>query len=234
MGILGRIISVQENRNEKRLSSEGFTKKEIINLEFIFDRMKNGRTVGGLAAFLYTNYNLYYHLALPARKRCITTMPKTLIIGTTLYFASCYLFNSNRKRGDAVLSNFYSNNLLVLNRNEFARNFETFNRKFTDAEKRQFVFNKNLKTRGQKKYTYNRNVHGDEEEHKKKHLAWNEGKLYLNENTLLEIKKDNEQKSNNKEIVMIRPFRLLDHVDFEGIKKHKLKKFSLFEKNHVL
>ena len=234
MGLLGNIISVRENKKQKELSTEGFTLKEIQNLEFIFNRMRNGRTFGGLAAFAYSNYMLYNHFSVPLRKRCITTFPKTIIISTTIYFASCYLFNSNRKRGDAFLSNIYSNNALVLNRNELVRNFKNFNRKFTDAEKQQFVFNEQLIRRGQKKYTYNKFVHGNEEEFKKRHQAWNKGELYLNEKTMLEIENGNRFKTENREVVMVKPFRVLDHVDFLGLKKHKLKTFSLFEKNHVI
>lgn len=43
-------------------------------------------------------------------------------------------------------------------------NLRIFNRKFTQEEIEQFVFNAKLKYRGPKMYHYNSHIHGDSEE----------------------------------------------------------------------
>ncbi len=94
------------------------------------------------------------------------------------------------------------------------------------------IFSEKLRDRGQKKYHYNKHVHGaDEEEHKRRHTAWNEGELYSNAENRLKIMNDCNEKRMFNEKIHMKPFRPADYLDRTG-KMFGVKLYSLTERRH--
>ena len=90
------------------------------------------------------------------------------------------------------------------------------NRKFTEEEIQQMKFNEKLKKRGPKKYHYNQHVHGEEQTHKERHEAWNEGKHYLPKFLKDKIIQENIKKMENGEQIKLYPFNLKNKLDRNG------------------
>jgi hypothetical protein len=60
------------------------------------------------------------------------------------------------------VANLFSNNLFTKSKESFIQNFEVMNRKFTKAEVDQFLENKVRERPGQRRWIYNKFIHGDE------------------------------------------------------------------------
>lgn len=93
-----------------------------------------------------------------------------------------------------MFGNATSNNHYIFAKSHFIRNFELLNRRFTEDEKEQFLFNIDLQTKGAKKYVYNPELWNNEAEYKEYYDRMNSGKHVLSAKSKEEIARDNEEK----------------------------------------
>ena len=129
------------------------------------------------------------------------------------------IFDRNRKAGKTPIGDFYSTNLLMENKTALTSKHEVFNRKFTEDEVEQMLFNGKLKVYGRKKYIYNPNVHGDNEEvFKDKHERFNSGKLHLTSKLKNEIISQNTEKIENGEHLLFKPFRADHNISMKSLR----------------
>ena len=114
----------------------------------------------------------------------------------------------------------YTNNVITANEREVLRS-PFFNRKFLPEEIEQFLHNENVQTKGRKRYTYNKKIHGDDENSfKEKFERMNSGKHSLSDNMLNRIKEDNKAKTENKEVVRLVPWNAVRSMVLSGAKYH--------------
>ena len=74
-----------------------------------------------------------------------------------------YYSNSKRYGNNSITGNLFNNNLYISSKDSFVRNYESFNRKFTDEEVECFVMNREIRNRPEgfiRKYNFNPNIHG--------------------------------------------------------------------------
>ena len=221
-------------RNEKLdfLKENGFSEEEAKSL-YVFQKIYNRAKLAvlvGVGAVFY-GYSARKGLQLISRKY----NAQILVIGTltaAVLITDYYL--ANRRGANTPISNLYTNNLLTTNIKSLNRNFIPFNRKFTEEEKEQMIYNYNLQTLGRKKYTYNKFVHGDDEEaHKMKHERFNSGENVMTLDKIQLIKKLNESKINNGEVVTEKPVKIIKIVSDDGM-SIDVKKFNWWRKTEFI
>lgn len=165
MEFIKNLIAIRESPNNKLdpLVTEGFTNEEVKNLNFIYNRISTYRTAGFVTGISFSYLSFYQYLT-PARKK---RNPLYLVSGFVSFPLIHFLFNYlgfyNRKGSNTYLANLYSNNVWRINSLNFTNNYFVFNRKFTEEEKAQFLFNAKRLVRGPKKYHYNPHIHGSNE-----------------------------------------------------------------------
>jgi hypothetical protein len=214
--------------------SEGFSREEAKVLGWLRARMDIGKYAGLAGGLLIlASIRKGYMLPLPLVSHRIDSR---LVIGTlgVSFLIGNYFFNHNRRAGNTPLGNLYSNNILMANKFDLIQNFEPFNRKFTNDEVEQMLFNGKLKTYGRKKYIYNPHVHGDNEEvFKARHELFNSGKHVITADIKRDIDQLNSAKVANHEEITLKPFKITEHLDKNGARE-SVQKFGVFTKRHVI
>ena len=226
--------NVGKDRRYESLTSQGFSYEEARRLTWLRGRVEIGKYIGGVAGVLAV-YGIYkgHKFPLPFVNYQVN-IPLALAVAIGGVMVGEYVFNANRRGANTYLSNAYTNNNIIANKHDFIQNFELFNRKFTEEEIEQMLFNTKLKTYGRKKYTYNPLVHGDDEEKfKAKHQLFNSGKHVISETIKSDIDAQNTAKISSNEKIILKPFKITDHIDPHGTKEH-IHKLELFTKQHVL
>jgi hypothetical protein len=89
-----------------------------------------------------------------------------------------------------------------MGKNVILRNFEVLNRRFTEDEKEQFLFNIHLLTKGPKKYVYNPYLFSSEKDYAEYYARMNSGKAYLSKDSKQEIAHENEEKAQKHEHIV--------------------------------
>ncbi len=197
---------------------QGFTKTEAANLEYVRSSINKARGVAVGVAGLFFGVMRYKYLSVPGYKRNPLSLVTMFTMTPLIYYSIYYLGAYDRRGSNTYISNFYSNNCAIANRNALMQSLYVFNRKFTPAEIEQFQFSEKLRNRGPKKYHYNPNVHGCECEHKRRHESWNNGEIYINNETKLQIMNQNNEKRMFGEQIHMKPYRPDDHLDHTGAK----------------
>ena len=143
---------------------------------------------------------------------------QAIILGN--YFTWSYFLNAERTGGTSRVAKMYTNNVITANEREVLRS-PFFNRKFLPEEIEQFLHNEKVQTKGRKRYTYNKAIHGnDENAFKEKFERMNSGRHYLNDDMLNKIKENNKTKTDNKEVVRLVPWNAARSMDLSGDKYH--------------
>ena len=235
---LTEIIFGPENLGKDRrydaLVSLGFSHDEAVRLAWLRNRIEMGKYIGSAIAAL-TIYGIYkgHKYPLPFINYQLN-IPLALAIGAAGIAAGQYYFNANRRGANTYLSNFYTNNNIMASKHDFIQNFELFNRKFTKDEIEQMLFNSKLKVYGRKKYIYNAVIHGDDEDKfKARHQLFNSGKHVITDYIQNDIHEQNVAKIMANEKIVLKPFKVSEHIDPHGSKEH-IHKLELFSKQHVL
>ena len=222
------------DRSLDHLVSEGFSREEAVTLAWLRRRMDLGQYLGlGAGLLLLASVRKGRLMPLPLFSRPVSTRLVAGVLAGGL-LAGNFLFNGNRRAGNTPIGNLYSNNNLIANKLDLVQNYEPFNRKFTRPEVEQMLFNDRLKTLGRKKYIYNPNVHGaDEAAFKAKHELFNSGKHEITPDILSEVDLLNASKKAIGEPIVLKPFKISEHLDIHGSKEH-IHKFEVLSKRHVL
>ena len=141
------------------------------------------------------------------------------------FFVGLYIFNGERMAAKTRLAQLYSNNVKTANKHALMR-IQPFNRKFLKSEIEHFLHNENVVTKGPKRYTYNKYVHGaDEEAHKKRFAVLNGGSMVFGKKEIGEIREMNRDKLEAGEQIRLVNWRINDHLDPTG---------ALFEFEHFI
>ena len=216
------------------LVSEGFSREEAKVLGWMRHRMDLGKYFGLAGGLLVlASIRRGHMLPLPLINRQVDSRVIIVTFGTALIVGN-YFFNYNRRAGNTPIGNSYSNNILMANKFDLIQNFEPLNRKFTKDEVEQMLFNGKLKTYGRKKYIYNPHVHGDNEAaFKARHELFNSGKHVITHEIQHDIDQQNDAKVANQETIILKPFKITEHMDVNGAREG-VQKFGLFSKRHVL
>ena len=197
------------------LMHTGFSREEALNLAYIYQRLNAGKICGLITAI--GAYTLTMRRK-PFKLNKSRNMLAGAVAAGSSAFVVDYLFRYDRTAGNTFDSNLYTNQLYNSNKRQFARNYEDFNRRFTPEEIEQFLFNEKLRTFGRKNFVHNEHVHPPLEEHQVKHNTYNDGVWYFSADIHKRINTDNAEKILDGEIIKMKPFVLLDHVDYTGMK----------------
>ena len=122
------------------------------------------------------------------------------------------MLNAPRVAANTNIASYYSNNSLTQNKREILR-MPNFNRQFLPEEIEQFIHNENVQTKGRKRYIYNSEIHGDDEESFKKIFErMNSGEHQLSKEMVNQIKSKNQEKLSNHEVVHMIPWKVDDNL----------------------
>ncbi len=216
------------------LKANGFSDIEAVHLHQLQTWRRRGLYAGllGGAIACYSNYKSQRFLIPVIPKRFLKlSYPLSIVAGVLLGY---YFFNGNRSGANTVFTNLYTNNVLVTNKMLLVSQFHPFNRKFTEEEKEQMLFNARLKRWGRKKYIYNPLVHGpDEAKFKEKHERFNSGYFTVPLELEARIYAENVEKLKSGEKVRLLPFKLIDHLSVDG-SEIGMKKLGLFKKKEAV
>ena len=217
---------------------EGFNRTEAVNLSWLSNAKcsgdGNGVAVGIGLVVLFNKriVDLTYKLPYLFYGRTGLWLLRILIpcfAGITAqYFATFY-----RKGSNGAYGNLYSNNSYVYAKDSLIRNFVILNRRFTEDERKQFLFNIQLQKKGQKKYVFNPLLHGSEEEYRKEYERMNGGKAVLSQKSKDEIEQDNREKVVKHEgIVLQKP----NHEKFLRFDDRHLglKRLQIIKKEYII
>lgn len=144
-----------------------------------------------------------------------------------------YYSNYYRRAGNSTFGNLFSNNRYVYAKNMLIRNFVILNRRFTEDERRQFIFNIDLQNKGRKKYVYNPFLFETEAEYKAYYERMNSGKAILSEKSKAEIAAENQEKVQKHESVVY------EKPNYEAILKFEdrhlgLKRLQVINKEFIV
>jgi hypothetical protein len=144
-----------------------------------------------------------------------------------------YYSNYYRRAGNSTFGNLFSNNRYVYAKNMLIRNFVILNRRFTEDERRQFIFNIDLQNKGRKKYVYNPFLFESEAEYKAYYERMNSGKAILSEKSKAEIAAENQEKVQKHESVVY------EKPNYEAILKFEdrhlgLKRLQVINKEFII
>ena len=124
-----------------------------------------------------------------------------------------YMLMAPRIAANTKVASFYSNNNLTRNKREVMR-MPNFNRKFLPEEIEQFLHNENVQNKGRKRYIYNSEVHGDDEEaFKKVFERMNSGKHKFTKEMKLKIRELNQSKLDNDEAIRMVPWNVTSNIN---------------------
>jgi hypothetical protein len=144
-----------------------------------------------------------------------------------------YYSNYYRRAGNSTFGNLLSNNRYVYAKNMLIRNFVILNRRFTEDERKQFIFNIDLQNKGRKKYVYNPFLFATEEEYKKYYDRVNSGKALLSDNSKSEIAADNQEKVQKHEGIVYQKPNYQEILKFDD--RHLgLKRLQLINKEFII
>lgn len=151
---------------------------------------------------------------------------RLLTIGTSTMFGN-YWTNYNRTASDSWSSHLYTNKEYITTKNHFIQNFTVLNRSFTHDEIQQFLHNKDLHTKGKKKYVYNPALHNSVAEYNEEYERVNNGKYDLSRRSRDEIRQRNQAKIDNGETIVEFPNdkHLADH-DHVTLRSNKSQAFT--------
>ena len=122
------------------------------------------------------------------------------------------MLNAPRIAANTTIASYYSNNRITQNKREILR-MPNFNRKFLPEEIEQFLHNENVQTKGRKRYIYNSEIHGDNEEaFKRKFERMNSGEHRFNKEMINEIRSNNQEKLSNDEVLHMIPWKTSDNL----------------------
>lgn len=216
------------------LKANGFSEIEAMHLHHLQTQRNIGFSAGLLisAGICYSIYKGQRFLLPVVPKRFLKYAYPLTVVGGLVF--SKFFWNGNRAGANTVLTNLYTNNVLITNKIMLVSQFYPFNRKFTEEEKEQMLFNARLKRWGRKKYIYNPLVHGaDEGKFKEKHDRFNSGHFTVPLELEARIYAENVEKLKSGEKVRLEPFKLMDHLSIDG-SEIGMKKFGLFKKKEAV
>lgn len=120
-----------------------------------------------------------------------------------------------------------------MGKNVLLRNFKVLNRRFTEDEKEQFLFNIHLLEKGPKKYVFNPYLFNSEKEYAEYYARMNSGKAYLSEASKREILKENAEKvQKHEEIVFEKPNYSRD-ITFTD-RSLGIKRLQIFKREYLI
>ena len=126
------------------LMANGFSQEEAEGLQVISGSKSKARFfsfaagVGGIL-FFFRMINKHHNTPLFFKNKLLSYSS----IGIAAIGLNYYIYG-NRQGANTPITNFYTNNLLISNRQSIVRNLQLFNRKFTEEEVEQMLFNKDL------------------------------------------------------------------------------------------
>lgn len=127
----------------------------------------------------------------------------------------------------------WSNNKYIFAKNEIIRNFVVLNRRFTEDEKEQFIFNKDLQKKGRKKYVYNPFLFDTEEEYKEYYDRMNSGEAILSHASHKQIQQENQEKIDKHEILVYERPPIEDFIQHTD-RKLGIRRFQVLKKEFIL
>ena len=128
-----------------------------------------------------------------------------IVIGTFV-LGGRFFFNLRKDYSNSYVTNLYSNTRYTLVKDNIIQNFEVLNRSFTEDEIKQFIYNRDLRTKGARKYVFNPYLHETEEQYREEYERLNSGKFQLSEKSKQEIKAQNKAKEEAGEGVVQRGY----------------------------
>ena len=144
-----------------------------------------------------------------------------------------YYSNYYRRAGNSTFGNLFSNNRYVYAKNMLIRNFVILNRRFTEDERRQFIFNIDLQNKGRKKYVFNPFLFSSEEEYRKYYERMNSGKAILSEQSKAEIASENQEKVQKHETLVYQKPNYQEILKFDD--RHLgLKRLQIINKEFIV
>jgi hypothetical protein len=152
----------------------------------------------------------------------------------SFYLLGGYLVTFPHKGSNSSLSSMFNTDLYQATRGQFVSEFQVLNRNFTELEVDQFLNNEDLKRLGKRKYTYNPLVWDNETQYKLVYERLNSGVHDLIPSEVNDIEKNNSQKSQAGEDVMLKPSLVNDMIDATGLKLRRRGAYSFIGKSGVL
>ena len=144
-----------------------------------------------------------------------------------------YYSNYYRRAGNSSFGNLASNNKYIFAKNQLIRNFVVLNRRFTEDEKEQFIFNPNLKTKGRKKYVYNPYLFDTEEEYEEYYNRMNSGEAILSPSSRKQIETENKEKIDKHEALVYERPPVEDFINYSD-RKLGVRKLQLVDKEYMI
>lgn len=138
-----------------------------------------------------------------------------------------------RRAANSSMGNVPSNNNFIYGKNVLIRNFKVLNRRFTEDEKEQFLFNIHLLTKGPKRYVYNPYLFATEAEYAEYYNRMNSGKAILSEKSKFEIIHDNAEKIIKHEEVQMEKANLTKELTFSD-RALGIKRLQLYHKEYLV
>jgi len=144
-----------------------------------------------------------------------------------------YYSNYYRRAGNSSFGNLLSNNKYLGAKHKLIRGFDVLNRRFTEDEKEQFLFNIDLQRKGPKKYVYNPYLFATEQEYKEYYDRMNSGKAILSAKSRREIEEDNKEKLDKHEPLVYEKPNIADDISYSD--KHLgIKRLQLYKKEFLI
>lgn len=120
-----------------------------------------------------------------------------------------------------------------MSKNIILKNFKVLNRRFTEDEKEQFLFNIHLLTKGPKKYVYNPYLFATEQDYADYYARMNSGKAVLSKESRQQIAEENAEKAEKHEEVIYEKPNYSRDTKFTD-RYLGLKRLQLFKKEYII